>query len=112
MDTRDAGRLGGLARTANMTPEELKAATAKAGRSRWSRVGPSGLGSAGWGRGPPKQTVCGLRNDVISTCFCSFIVSKRLCSALGLSIPEFRISRPALPRPGAPGCRFSLFFKT
>ncbi len=40
MDTRDAGRLGGLARTANMTPEELKAATSKAGRSRWDQMTP------------------------------------------------------------------------
>ena len=40
MDTRDAGRLGGLARTANMTPEELRVATAKAGRSKWARMTP------------------------------------------------------------------------
>lgn len=40
MDTKDAGRLGGLARTANMTPDQLKAATAKAGRGRWDRMTP------------------------------------------------------------------------
>ncbi len=40
LSVRDAGRLGGRTRTANMTPEELKASAAKAGRSRWDQMTP------------------------------------------------------------------------